>query len=165
MKKECNIEDIIIAYKNHPDELLSIIEEKKIGIKNKSRTKREKELMRCDLEILEKALREINKLMRREAILKTAPFIISLYFLFSEIFYIEDNIKLVQQDIYLQSIISIVVLLKMIIIFFVFPLFLIEKTINHFLRLDSEFFPIKLFYNLLYLLIFIVITIKIFEVI
>ncbi len=163
MKKECKIENIIITYKNHPDELLSIIEEKKFGIKDRSRTKREKELTRCDLEILEEALREINKLMRKEAILKIAPFIISLYFLFSEIFYIEDNIRLVQQDIYLQNIISIVVLLKMIIVFFVFPLFLIEKTINYFLRLDSEYFPIKLFYNLLYFLIFVIITIKIFE--
>lgn len=165
MKKKCKTEDIIITYKNHPDMLLSIIEEKKLGIKNKNRAKREKETMQCDLEILEEALREINKLMRREIILKIAPFIISLYFLLSEIFYIGNNIKLVQQDIYAQNVISIVVLLKMIIVFFVFPLFLIEKTINHFLQLDSEFFPIKLFYNLLYFLIFIIITIKIFEII
>jgi hypothetical protein len=76
MKKECKIEDIVIAYKNHPDILVSIIEEKKFGTKDRSRIKREKELMRCDLEILEEALREINKLMRREVIFKIAPFAI-----------------------------------------------------------------------------------------
>jgi len=35
MKREFKIEDIIRSYKNHPDELSSMIEEKKIGIDNK----------------------------------------------------------------------------------------------------------------------------------
>ncbi len=165
MKKVCKIENIIRKYRNHPDELILMIEKKKIGIKSNSKTKREEELMQCNLEILKKALRKINKLIFKETLSKAIPFIISLYFLLNEILYIENNINLVQQDIYLQNAISIVVILKIVIIFFVFPLFIIEKIINHFLRLDSEYFPIKLFYNLLYFLIFLIITIKIFELI
>ena len=165
MKRVCKIEDIIRKYKNHSDELILIIEKKKIGIKSRNRTKREEELMQCNLELLEKALREIKKIIFKETLSKAIPFIISLYFLLNEILYIENNLNIVQEDIYLQNAISIIVILKIVIIFFLFPLFIIEKIINYFLRLDSQFFPIKIFYNLLYFLIFLIITIKVFEII
>jgi len=120
-------------------------------------------LLKCDLKILKKALKEINKLIIREIISKVTPAIISLFFIVNEIFYIKNNINLIQQDVYLHNVLSVIVLLKMVIIFFVLPLFLFEKSVNHFLRLDSQFFPISFFYNSLYFLIFLIVTIKVFE--
>lgn len=163
MKDKCNLDYIINRYKTTPSELEDIIELRKINFQKSGKLINE-DVFNCDINILVSALDIIKKDNKKLFLLHSVPIIISIYFIFSEIYYLDLNLASIQSDIYLNNVDSLIYLIKVFIAFFIIPIMLIERLINNTLRLDTKFFPYKLFYNLLYLLIAILVIIRVYEV-
>lgn len=157
--KENKIGEIVKMYEHSSEHLAIMINEKKAKIINNNRTEFERKLIECDLEILEKALREIKRLLFQKLIIKIIPIVISLYFIIFEISHLKQDILNVG-NFYSFAII----LIKVFIIFLVFPIAYLEKITNYFLRLESKLFPADFFYKIMYWAIGVLLIIKLFEI-
>ncbi len=164
MKDTYNLSYIVNRYKDNLSELKNVIKLKEIS-SHKSKIAEEDNIYNCDINLLVDALSIVKADYYRKLLIHSIPIIISVYFILSEIYYLDRNLASVRSDTYLNNINSSIYLVKTSIIFFIIPAMLIERLINNALRLDTEFFPYKLFYNLLCLLITILIIIKFYEIV
>ncbi len=152
-----NIDNIIKRFKYDPESLKMIIKSKRNEINYMSDYY--DKWTKYDIEVLEKALKEIKILEVNNKIVKYVPLILGLYYLYYEIHSIINTAQLnFFDDIY----IFVIIVIKSILIFFILPIYIFEKAISYCLALES-LFPIELVYKPLYAIIFLLLVIRFFE--
>lgn len=156
-KADDKIAEVIKTYRRTPDCLDLMINEKKAGIENNERVGFEKKMMQYDLVVLEKALKQIKILSFKELIIKIIPIVISLYFVVTEIIFLDR----VQVSVYEFDYIAIY--LRSFLIFVVIPAIYIEKIGNYFLGFEPAVISANFFYKAMYLTVIILIIIELFE--
>ncbi|MCK4799399.1 hypothetical protein KAS31_00295 [Candidatus Parcubacteria bacterium] len=156
-KADDKIIKIIKMYRRTPDCLDLMINEKKAGIENNERVGFEKKMMQYDLSVLEEALKQIKILSLKELVVKIIPIVISLYFVITEIIFLDR----VQVSVYEFGYIT--VYLRSFLIFVVIPAIYIEKIGNYFLGFEPAAISANFFYKAMYLVVIILMIIELFE--
>lgn len=114
-------------------------------------------MMQYDLSVLEEALKQIKILSLKELIVKIIPIVISLYFIITEIIFLDR----VQVGVYEFGYIA--VYLRSFLIFVVIPAIYIEKIGNYFLGFEPAAISANFFYKAMYLVVIILMIIELFE--
>ena len=127
MKDTYNLSYIVNRYKDNLSELKNVIKLKEIS-SHKSKIAEEDNIYNCDINLLVDALSIVKADYYRKLLIHSIPIIISVYFILSEIYYLDRNLASVRSDTYLNNINSSIYLVKTSIIFFIISPRILEFT-------------------------------------